>query len=116
MNHPPDNMPTAIPQVPAAMDAQAVSASISLIKVVNWDGKSQDINQVLTAAFDAEDYLDCIKNLRQRNIDPQSYIDGLDKVSPYSIQKHHAWFTRFGDRSSTTFQLIQNYGNDACGR
>lgn len=88
----PDNVPAPIPPAPAVMTTQAVSASISLIKVINWDGTSQDINQVLTAAFDAEDYLDCIKNLRERNIDPLSYINRLDKVSPYSIPKHHARF------------------------
>jgi len=59
---------------------QAVSASVSLMKVANL-GTSQDINQVLTAAFEAEDYLDCINNLRERNIDPLSYINSLDRVS-----------------------------------
>jgi len=63
---------------------QAVSASVSLMKVVNW-GTSQDINQVLKTAFEAEDYLDCINNLRERNIDPLSYVNSLDKVGSYSI-------------------------------
>ena len=62
-----------------------VSASISLKKVANWDGKSQDINQALTAAFGADDYPDCIKDLRANDIDPPSYINNLDQVSPYSI-------------------------------
>ena len=61
--------------------AQAVSTSTSLMKVVEWDGMSQDINQVLATTFEAEDYLDCIKNLQTWNIDPQSYINNLDKVS-----------------------------------
>ena len=68
------------------------SASISLKKVANWDGKSQDIDQALTAAFGADDYLDCLKNLRAHDIDPPSYINNLDQVSPYSIRNHHALF------------------------
>lgn len=62
------------------MTTQAVSASISLAKIVNWDGKSRDIRQTLTATFDAEDYLNCIKNLKAQDIEPLSYIDSLDKV------------------------------------
>jgi hypothetical protein len=63
------------------MNAQPVSASASLKKVANWDGKSQDIGQALTTAFGADDYLDCIKNLRALGIVPRSYIGSLDKVS-----------------------------------
>lgn len=62
------------------MTTQAVSASISLAKIVNWDGKSRDIRQTLTDTFDAEDYLSCIKNLKAQDIEPLSYIDSLDKV------------------------------------
>ena len=60
---------------------RSTSASTSLMKVANWDGKSRDIGQVLTAAFDANEYLDCIKNLRALDIDPLSYINNLDMVS-----------------------------------
>ena len=74
-------MPGAIP-----------SASVFLEQVANWDGKTQDVYRALTAAFEAADYLDCIKNLRARNIDPPSYINSLDKVSSYSILVHRAWF------------------------
>ena len=73
-----------MPPVPDLATTQAISASISLIKTVNWDGMSQDIKKLLTTAFDAKDYLDCIKNLRELNIEPLSYIDSLDKVSPCS--------------------------------
>ena len=55
-------------------------ASIPLKEIENWDGKSQDISQVLTTAFGAKDYLDCIKNLKARSIDPQSYVNSLDKA------------------------------------
>ncbi|KAF9647762.1 kinase-like protein [Thelephora ganbajun] len=71
---------TQRPGVPAPVTSQSISASISLMRAANWDGTSQDIDQVLTAAFEAEDYLDCIKNLQARNIDPVLYINNLDKV------------------------------------
>jgi len=70
------------------MATQPVSAVTSLIKVVSWDGNFQDISRELTTAFDAEDYLDCIKNLRARNIEPAAYINNLDKVSSCLILKH----------------------------
>ena len=70
---------------------EPVSASIALIKVVNWDGKSQEIiHEALTAAFDADDYLECIKSLQVRQIDPLLYINNLDRVSSYSVPKTHA--------------------------
>jgi len=79
-DHPPDNIPAVMSPVSVPTTTQAVSASTSLTRVVNWDGKSQDIKQALTTAFDANDYLDCIKNLEKRGIDPSSYIDSLDKI------------------------------------
>lgn len=59
-----------------------ISASISLMKVVNWDGISQGIVPALVAAFEAHDYPDCVKNLHARGIDLEWYIDSLDRVSP----------------------------------
>ena len=53
--------------------------------VANWDGKSQDITQVLATAFEAEDYVDCIKNLQVRGIEPLSYINSLDKVRMFPV-------------------------------
>jgi len=70
--------------VTVQMTTQAVSASISLARVVNWDGTSRDLRQILTAAFDAKDYPDCIKNLKAQDIEPLSYIDSLDKVGSCS--------------------------------
>jgi len=52
----------------------------SLVKVADWDGTSQESGQVLTTAFEANDYLDCIRNLKARNIDQLWYINNLDKV------------------------------------
>ena len=101
------------PLIPVPTTSQAVSTLISLIKAVDWDGTSQDIKQVLTAAFDAEDYLDCIKNLRVRNIEPLSYIDGLDKVGSCSILEGTLDSPRFCNRSSTTFEPTRVYESDA---
>ena len=74
------------------MTSQTDSASILLNKVVNWDGKSPDINQVLTTAFKAKDYLDCIRDLKGRGIDPVPYINNLDKVCAHLISTHQAQF------------------------
>ena len=41
----------------------------------------QDAQRVLTAAFTADDYIDCIKDLPSLEINPQAYVDGLDHVS-----------------------------------
>lgn len=43
----------------------------------------QAITMTLTNVFGARDYTDCVKNLCHvdGSIDPQSFIDGLDKVS-----------------------------------
>ena len=71
-----------------------LSAAISLMKIANWDGKSQDIIQVLVIAFETNDYLDCIRNLQAQNIEPLSYINSLDKVSSCSILKQCTCLTR----------------------
>ena len=71
-----------MPPVPAPTTTQA---SILLDEIVRWDGLSRDIEQVLNAAFDAKDYPYCIENLPERNIDPLSYLDSLDKVGSCSI-------------------------------
>ena len=61
------------------------STPLLLDRVVNWDGRSPDIDQVLAAAFGAEDYLDCLRNLQAQGIDPLSYINSLDKVRTQSV-------------------------------
>ena len=62
-----------------------MTAHYALRGIANWDGKSQGIVQVLAGAFEAGDYLDCVKNLRALNINPLSYINKLDEVSSYLI-------------------------------
>ena len=46
----------------------------------------QAITTTLTNALEARDYTSCIKNLRTIGIDPQSFIDGLDKVCFYVFE------------------------------
>jgi len=106
---------TQQPAIPAATN-QAVSASIFLMKVANWDGKSEDIYNALTAAFDAKDYLNCIKDLPARNIEPLSYINNMDKVSSYSTSMGTLCSSRSGNRSSTVFEPTQICENDAYER
>ena len=36
---------------------------------------------MLTTAFKAGDYLDCVNSLRTLNINPMSYVNKLDEVS-----------------------------------
>ena len=81
-------------RTPALATPRLTDASISLREVANWDGKSLGIYQVLAAAFNAEDYLDCIKYLPARNIDPLSYINSLDKVGSLPVFNRNVWFTQ----------------------
>jgi len=60
------------------MTAPRNSAAVHLRRIS--EGVPRDPQQVLTAAFTAIDYLDCIKNLARWQIDPQAYINGLDQV------------------------------------
>ena len=92
---PPDTTPNE-PPPPLTMATQADSASVPLREIADWDGVSQDldIHRVVTTAFEAEDYLECIKNLREREIDPESYINNLDKVCVCSISTRPAQFLR----------------------
>ena len=54
--------------------------------IANWDGKSQDTSEILTAVFKDEDYMDCIGNLRATDIDPLSFVNNLDKVGPRLVE------------------------------
>jgi len=61
-----------------SMAATSTSAAVYLRRISQ--GVPRDPQRVLTAAFTAIDYLDCIKNLPRWQIDPQAYINGLDQV------------------------------------
>ena len=56
------------------------SASSHLSLISQKKVPPQNAREVLTAAFEADDYADCIKNLAGWEIDPQAYVDGLDQV------------------------------------
>jgi hypothetical protein len=75
---------------PQWMTTPRVPASIPLIKIMSWDGRSPDIKHVLTTAFDAEGYLDCVQNLTAHGIKPESYINRLDKVCKHSTPSQRA--------------------------
>ena len=105
--------------VPAPATSRSTSASIPLMKVLNWDGKSEDITQQLAAAFQAKDYLDCIKNLKTQNVDPPSYINNLDKVLSFSVPNRDTWtqisvtvhrYPRDGFRTAKTVHTSVEWG------
>ncbi|KAF9790526.1 kinase-like domain-containing protein [Thelephora terrestris] len=54
------------------------SAVVHLTLISQGEVPPQDAEHVLKAAFAAEDYSDCIKALKEHEIDPQAYIDNLD--------------------------------------
>ena len=70
------------------MASQTVPTPLWLNNLLSWDGNPPHINQLLTTAFEAEDYLDCIKNLKERGIEPLLYINKLDNVCPRFISTH----------------------------
>jgi hypothetical protein len=94
----PSETPNATPPAPVVTPGHSVPAATFLRKVADWDGNSPNIDQVLTAAFEADDYLDCVKDLKAQNIDPLSYINSLDKVSWYLIPSNALGSQRCGDR------------------
>jgi len=70
---------------------QPVSAAVRLLRIAQKAFSSpQEATEVLTAAIEAEDYLECIKDLKGHGIDQGSYIDGLDGVSLDQSLGHHA--------------------------
>ena len=62
---------------------------------------------MLAAAFEAGDYLDCVKNLRTLNINPLSYINKLDEVSSHSIE----W--RSADSKDVPRQITDSLKSDS---
>lgn len=101
---------------PTPGSPRVTSAMVPLMKVVNWDGTSQDIEQALASAFEAEDYLDCVKNLGTQDVQSRSYINILDKVSSCPTPKRRTLNTGIYDRSSIRLQLIQTCESDAYER
>ena len=56
------------------------SASIHLSRISQNTVSPREAQQVLTDAFAADDYIEGMENLTRWKIDPQGYIDGLDRV------------------------------------
>ena len=56
------------------------SASIHLSRISQNTVSPWEAQQVLTNAFTADDYFEGMENLTGWKIDPQGYIDGLDRV------------------------------------
>ena len=87
-----------------------LSTPALLHRIAHWNGGSpEDTSQVLTAVIGAGDYLDHIKNLKGQGIDPQSYINSLDQVGPYSVLASQTLTQRLGDRSSGPFRFVRTY-------
>ena len=66
----------------ATARASRNSASPHLSLISQKKVSPQNAREVLAAAFEADDYADCIRNLAEWEIDPQAYVDGLDQVRP----------------------------------
>ena len=80
--------------------AASVATSSYLRLIANGNLTSpQAITTTLTNAFGATDYTQCVRNLCHADvgIDPQSFIDGLDKVGsrlfPCLAIFTYGWFT-----------------------
>lgn len=80
------------PSFPAVLDKLNAFASPVPSRVGTLDGylrliadgdlaSPQEITTMLNKALEATGYSDCVKGLRNFGIDPQSFIDGLDKAS-----------------------------------
>lgn len=52
------------------------------------------ITTTLISAFGAGDYSACIKGLHSVGIDPQSFVDGLDKVCPHPLLSQTTFTSR----------------------
>jgi hypothetical protein len=61
--------------------------------IANWDRKSPDTSKMLTA-FKTDDYLDCLAKLEVFSIDPLLFVNNLDKVRPYFIERQHTYHIR----------------------
>lgn len=83
-----ENLTLSIPIIPI----HKLSTPALVRRIAHWNGGSpQEIGQVLTTAFRAEDYSAHIRDLNGRGIDTQSYINSLDQVSPRSTQARRTW-------------------------
>ena len=91
----------------ATVAPQEASALVYLRGIVAWDGKHEGTDKMLTSAFEAKDYLHCVKNLQATDIDPQSYINCLDQVSLHFVGMRHVHFI------TTRWQIIDTLSTDS---
>lgn len=69
------------PRTMAAKEATPRGSALAHLSLISQGKVSpQNTREALTAAFVADDYIECINNLPGLNVDPQAYIDGLDQV------------------------------------
>lgn len=61
------------------------SAAIQLALISKNEVSPGDAEHVLTAAFTAKDYNRCVEDLNGCGIDPQAYINGLDRVGSRAL-------------------------------
>lgn len=102
-----------------ATPSRSVSTASYLRSIADEDLTApQVITRILTDAFAADDYSDYIKDLSSINIEPQAYIDGLDKVSSCSFFiSSRSLFTTSGDlRPLISFQPNLIFTNGASER
>jgi hypothetical protein len=99
---------------------RAASTASHLRSIANGDlTVPQVITQKLTDALTADDYSGCIKDLPSINIEPQAYIDGLDKVrfrSFFIISGRSPFTASGGLRLLISFQPNPIFMNDAFER
>ena len=80
----------------AALKGPRRSASIPLSLISQNVVSPRDARRVLTDAFTADDYLECIADLTKLDVDPQAYIDGLDRVGPVYSHLNKSGTLTFG--------------------
>ena len=76
---------------PAKTPRRSASTHLSLIS--HNTVSPRDAQQVLVAAFTADDYFECIEHLEGQGIHPQAYIDGLDRVGPHLLPLKNSTLT-----------------------
>lgn len=87
---------------PAKTPRRSASTHLSLIS--HNTVSPRDAQQVLMAAFTADDYFECIENLEGQGIHPRAYIDGLDRVGPHPLPLKNSTFTLIPRQLIDTFE------------
>ena len=93
------SMPSTSPlSLQRPRDPRSGSAASYLRSIADGDLTApQAITQTLSNALAANDYSNCIEDLPGINIDPQAYIDSLDRVRPRLLYPRLLPLTPLGD-------------------